>query len=557
MQMSENPTSAGQSAAPFSQNDYFRPQSSICSVEYKSRHGTGAIIGLEFPEDTWRTLFMTSYQVAPINDPNEITNLKVIFEDKTIGILNWTPNWVETLWKSPTEELDVTVIELSRKAMTIFSRTNVARLNAATAQDKEKISTFHYLPYLYNGSNEWALNIVNGMIDNINENIIEYSTVAKIESPGSPVMNGEFKIIGLESKNGAGPNKWKAISMNQILEAYKNYLREKYGGQLRMRSGFNVLTKFLKMNYKLIGCGGYGKVYKVIEPNDNVYALKLVEGFGGLDNYKSQVHALENEYRLVTSLQLHPRIIQFFAFVRDDFKARVVIIMEFLEGGSLHDKIKSNGCLNETVSLKYLGQLLEGIEFLHKNKIYHSDIKPANILFTRNDDIKLCDFGIAVHMHTESSATSSHVKGDRLYMSPERLNEDSRSAENDIWSVGATFATMISGHPLNNNDRFGDYNIAHFIIFINSIPLETYLKELPENDYKREIISRTLCPKSKRATAQELLEVCKRLTINSMEEPNRNPGAAVARPQPTHSTTTLQTDLAELSITDSLPSVTK
>ena len=54
----------------------------------------------------------------------------------------------------------------------------------------------------------------------------------------------------------------------------------------------------------------------------------------GLDSYQSQVHDLENEYQLVTSLQLHPRIIQFFAIVRDDNNARVVIIMEFLEGGS-------------------------------------------------------------------------------------------------------------------------------------------------------------------------------------------------------------------------------
>ena len=147
----------------------------------------------------------------------------------------------------------------------------------------------------------------------------------------------------------------------------------------------------------------------------------------------------------VVSLQLHVRIIQFFAFVRDDFKARIAIIMEFLEGGSLVDKIANQGCLNETVSIIYLGQLLEGIEYLHKNETYHSDIKPANILFTRDSNIKLCDFGISVHIHTESSATSSHLKGDRLYMSPERLNEDSRSAENDIWSVRATFVTMISG----------------------------------------------------------------------------------------------------------------
>ena len=68
------------------------------------------------------------------------------------------------------------------------------------------------------------------------------------------------------------------------------------------------------------------------------------------------------------------------------------------------------------------------------------------------------------------------------------------------------------------------------------------------------IISRTLCPKIKRATAQELLKMCKRLTINSME-PNRNPGTAVARPQARHLTTILQTDLAELSISDSILSV--
>ena len=75
---------------------------------------------------------------------------------------------------------------------------------------------------MYNCSNDFALNIGYGTIDNINEKIVEYSTVAKIKSPGS--LNGEFKIIGRESKNGDSPNKWKTISINQISEAYKNNL---------------------------------------------------------------------------------------------------------------------------------------------------------------------------------------------------------------------------------------------------------------------------------------------------------------------------------------------
>ena len=165
---------SGQSNDFVSHNDLFRPQSSICSIEYKSQNATGFIIGLEFPESTWRTLFMTSFQVAPINNPNEVTNLKMVFEDKTIGNVNWTPNWVRHLWTSPTEEFDVTVIELSTMAMTILSRTNVARLNAATAQYKERISILHYLPYKNNGSIEWLLNVGCGTIDSIDEKIIEY-----------------------------------------------------------------------------------------------------------------------------------------------------------------------------------------------------------------------------------------------------------------------------------------------------------------------------------------------------------------------------------------------
>ena len=106
------------------------------------------------------------------------------------------------------------------------------------------------------------------MIENINEEIIEYSTEStKIESPGSPVMNGEFKIIGLESKNGASPNKWRAISMNQILEAYKNKILEKYGGRTENKIWLQRINQILQneLPAELIGCGGVGKVFKVIE----------------------------------------------------------------------------------------------------------------------------------------------------------------------------------------------------------------------------------------------------------------------------------------------------
>lgn len=141
--------------------------------------------------------------------------------------------------------------------------------------------------------------------------------------------------------------------------------------------------------------------------------------------------------------------------------------------GLLDDKI-TTAVLSNTIyqinNLKYIKQILEGVKFLHFNNIFHSDIKPANILFTNTDDIKICDFGIALHMHSESSVTTStsNFKRDRLYMSPERLANDSRIAENDIWSVGATFVSMISGHLriIRKNRR----NIELHILKYLSIP---------------------------------------------------------------------------------------
>ena len=97
--------------------------------------------------------------------------------------------------------------------------------------------------------------------------------------------------------------------------------------------------------------------------------------------------------------------------------------MEYLEGGSLADKLKDQKPLLNEVVLKYLKQILNGVDFLQQRNIYHSDIKPANILFNKEDDVKLCDFGISVGVdwQTESTATTSHMKGDFHYMSPERL----------------------------------------------------------------------------------------------------------------------------------------
>ena len=128
-----------------------------------------------------------------------------------------------------------------------------------------------------------------------------------------------------------------------------------------------------------VGSGGYGQVYKIKLQTE--LALKIFRPFGKLCDYKDEASVLEKEYKLVTSLENHQKIIQFFGFVTDVKSIHLIIIMEYLEGGSLADNLKSENPLPDESVLKYLTQILEGVSFLHRRDIYHSDIKPANIFF--------------------------------------------------------------------------------------------------------------------------------------------------------------------------------
>ena len=463
-------------------NSSFSVKSSICSVEYHSHIGAGAFYRLQFPETegNWRTLFITSNRVVPISNKSQVTGLKLIFESSSIRNLYITPDWVEHLWSSPYDDLDVTVIELSAIAIKILSQEKIVRLCFETPGENESIFVFLH----YGGE------IVHGNIDNINEKIIRYNFYLETEvTSGSPIFNVHLKVVGIESGFLYPRNKRKHIGhiIKVIFDSFKTELIKQFGAKSENEMWLSKITEIQTNtdNCKFIGGGAYGKVYMTKESNGNFLALKMVEGFAGPNGFERQARALQQEYAIVTSLDIHPRIIQFFALVKDDQHARLYIVMEYLEkleGGSLLERIKQclkqNVCLDKKCTLKYMVQILEGVEYLHQNKIYHSDIKPENILLNSDDNIKICDFGIALQMKIESSATTSHINGSCHYMSPERIEGAGRSAENDIWSIGATFVTMISGHTINHNDKglLPQIKIAQYKIFVEGKPLDEYLQ---------------------------------------------------------------------------------
>ena len=443
-----------------------------------------------------------------ISDVNEITDGELEFADNTLGKQCITPDWVKWLWTSPVDKLNVAVIEFSPTALKILSRTKYERLTPDVPVENEEVSLWQYC--------ERILNFGKGRIVKVNgESILYSSNIENAKySSGFPLLNDKLKVVGIHvgsiDNNLPGRQIMKAINIKFIIEGFKTYVNENLGGKTENELWLEKinLIPHNELLSQYIGSGGYGHVYKIKIQTE--LALKIFQPVGKLNDYKAEASALEKEYRIVTGLGNHPRIIQFFGFVTDIKSIRLMIIMEYLEGGSLADKLEAHNPLQDNLVVKYLVQLLEGVSFLHGRNIYHSDIKPANILFTGEDNLKLSDFGIAVGIEwqTRSSATTSHIKGDFQYMSPERIKAFSRSAANDIWSIGATFIQMITGQLLNHfeKDNIMQFmiNISQYKIFINGKPYSEYLEALNNNDFKKKIISRTLCTESNRAKCPEL-----------------------------------------------------
>lgn len=273
---------------------------------------------------------------------------------------------------------------------------------------------------------------------------------------------------------------------------------------------------FNKARQEYLGQGGFGKVYKIQEKNGNEFAYKLVEIPGSKDECDSKFNSINQIYRILSYLK-HERIVQVYDLINNN-EGGLLLIMEYLPGKSLSDKIINQRKIDVVISLKILTQILEGISYLHENNIFHSDIKPSNILFTANGDIKLCDFGISVRLETVITTAQEKQFKDFYFSSPERISGGRKTAENDIWGIGATFVAMVTGSHLNSSDP--DYKIAsknistYKLTYAGGKSREEMLVdfELQYRDIIITIITKTLCSPNSRSSAKDLLAICNNLS---------------------------------------------
>ena len=228
---------------------------------------------------------------------NEITEVCLVFEGKSIGNQLLTPDWVK--WLCPLDKFNVTVIEFSLTALKILSETKYERLTSDVLVNNEHVSVFQYI--------KESLNFAKGRINKVIGEVIEYSLDTEELSFGFPLLNEKLNVVGIHMNKLGGGGTLKAIAIRSILEAFKTFITEKLGGRTENELWLEKIAQIPKNEFDLIGSGCFGRVYKIKASNstETFVAVKVVSGQGKYYEYKSQVDALQKEHRVVTTLRNH------------------------------------------------------------------------------------------------------------------------------------------------------------------------------------------------------------------------------------------------------------
>jgi len=192
-----------------------------------------------------------------------------------------------------------------------------------------------------------------------------------------------------------------------------------------------------------IGRGATSRVYLGRDPFANRdVAIKLVSYENGINtDLRRRFHKVfMNEASLVGKL-MHPHIMAIYdADVADAFS---YIVMEYVDGPTLEQYCTAASLLpvEQVVEIAFKCSL--ALEFAHRHGVIHRDIKPANILISATGDIKISDFGVA--LHSEAEHTHLQGVGSPSYMSPEQVQDKELSHQTDIYSLGVMMYQLLTG----------------------------------------------------------------------------------------------------------------
>ncbi|XP_074281070.1 CBL-interacting serine/threonine-protein kinase 24 [Silene latifolia] len=200
---------------------------------------------------------------------------------------------------------------------------------------------------------------------------------------------------------------------------------------------------------RTIGEGTFAKVKFAVnsETGDSV-AVKVLAKTTILKH--RMVDQIKREISIMKIVR-HPYIVRLHEVLAS--RSKIYIVLEFVPGGELFDKIVHKGKLSEMVSRKYFQQLIDAVSHCHSKGIYHRDLKPENLLLDVHGNLKISDFGLSA-LPQQGVDLLHTTCGTPNYVAPEVLNgQGYDGAAADIWSCGVILFVLIAGYlPFEETD---------------------------------------------------------------------------------------------------------
>lgn len=205
---------------------------------------------------------------------------------------------------------------------------------------------------------------------------------------------------------------------------------------------------------RTIGEGTFAKVKfaRNLETGDPV-AIKI------LDKEKVLKHKMADQiWREIATMKRikHPNVVRLYEVMGS--KTKIYIVLEYVTGGELFDKIVHHGRMTEDEARRYFQQLVNAVDYCHSRGVFHRDLKPENLLLDAGGNLKVSDFGLsALSQQVQDDGLLHTACGTPNYVAPEVLDDSGYDgATADLWSCGVILFVLLAGYL-----PFDDSNLAN------------------------------------------------------------------------------------------------
>ncbi len=192
-----------------------------------------------------------------------------------------------------------------------------------------------------------------------------------------------------------------------------------------------------------LGFGGMSTVHLAFDKRlERRVAVKLLAEHLAED--PTFVSRFQREAQAAARL-VHPNIVQVFDSGQDERSGQYFIVMEYIEGQSCAEILRDDGWVEVDEAVGIIEQACEGLYYAHRHGVVHRDVKPGNLLRSREGEVKLADFGIAKATEQSSITQVGSVLGTAAYLAPEQARGEEAGPRADLYALGVVAYQMISG----------------------------------------------------------------------------------------------------------------